>query len=102
MLPSALSTNIFIGGTTDAEKKGVLPFPVGEFMAKSLSLKGGAAKIQLYQEPLRKLIENGKAKPSFVFTDEVRIEDGPKAYKDFGNRKTIKAVFRFDGHSQKQ
>lgn len=95
-------TNIFKGGSTSDEKKGVLPFPVGQFMTKGLSLKGGAAKIQLYQESLRKLIENGKAKPSFVFIDEVRIEDGAKAYRNFGNRKTVKAVFHFDVHHQKK
>ncbi|CAG8982884.1 hypothetical protein HYALB_00002900 [Hymenoscyphus albidus] len=80
------------------EKRGVVPLPIGQILTKSLSIRGGPAKIQLYQNVLKKLIDNGKAKPSFVFTDEVRIEDGPKAYRKFADKKTIKVIFRFDGH----
>ncbi|CAG8950441.1 hypothetical protein HYFRA_00006937 [Hymenoscyphus fraxineus] len=87
-----------VGGSTEDEKRGVIPLPIGQILTKSLSIRGGPAKIQLYQNALKKLIDSGKAKPSFVFTDEVRIEDGPKAYRKFADKKTIKVVFRFDGH----
>ena len=46
------------------------------------------------------MIDTGKAKPSFVFEREFRIEDGAKAYKLFNDKKILKAVFRFDNHGK--
>lgn len=79
-----------------SEVGGVLPFPVGEFWLKGLSMKGGIAPIRKFQELLKTLIERDNAKPSFVFTKEFKIEDGAKAFKEFSDHKLIKAVFRFD------
>jgi threonine dehydrogenase-like Zn-dependent dehydrogenase len=75
--------------------KGILPFPVGLMWVKGISLKGGGVELRLYQDVLLKLIQSGKAKPSFVFTNKFNIDDAVKAYDDFGNRKLIKAVFQF-------
>ena len=75
--------------------KGILPFPVGQMWVKGISLKGGAVELRLYQELLLKLIESGKAKPSFVFTDKFDIDDAVKAYEEFSTHKLIKAVFQF-------
>jgi threonine dehydrogenase-like Zn-dependent dehydrogenase len=68
---------------------------------KGISLKGGAVELRLYQDLLLKLIENGKAKPSFVFTNKFQIDDAVKAYHDFSTHKLIKAVFQFpaNGHA---
>jgi threonine dehydrogenase-like Zn-dependent dehydrogenase len=62
---------------------------------KGISLKGGAVELRLYQDLLLKLIESGKAKPSFVFTDRFQIDDAVKAYHDFSTHKLVKAVFQF-------
>jgi threonine dehydrogenase-like Zn-dependent dehydrogenase len=69
---------------------------------KGISLKGGVVQLRLYQDILLKLIESGRAKPSFVFSDKFRIDDAVKAYKDFSNHKLIKAVFQFpaEGHAE--
>ncbi|EHL02038.1 putative S-(hydroxymethyl)glutathione dehydrogenase [Glarea lozoyensis 74030] len=62
-------------------------------------LYGGIGQIGVYVpkdiDVLLKLIQSGKAKPSFVFTNKFNIDDAVKAYDDFGNRKLIKAVFQF-------
>jgi len=52
--------------------------------------------LRLYQELLKKLIESGKAKPSFVFDKEFRIEEGAKAFREFNDHKIIKAWFNFE------
>ena len=49
-----------------------------------------------YQPALKKLIESGRAKPSFVFDKELRIEDAPEAYQEFSDHDFIKSVIRFD------
>ncbi|KAH8657580.1 putative S-glutathione dehydrogenase [Tricladium varicosporioides] len=58
----------------------------------------GVVQIRLYQSLLLKLIESGKARPSFVFEKEYKIEDAPKAYQEFNEHKVTKAVFRFGKH----
>ncbi|CAG8960305.1 hypothetical protein HYFRA_00012379 [Hymenoscyphus fraxineus] len=85
-----------LGKGTDDEKKGIIPFPIGEFFGKNLSMKGGPAIIRPYQELLRRMIESGKAKPSFVFSKSYDIREAQVAYRDFSEQKIIKAVFRFD------
>jgi hypothetical protein len=42
------------------------------------------------------LIESGKAKPSFIFDRELRIEDAAEAYKEFLDHDFIKSVIRLD------
>ena len=51
--------------------------------------------MHLYQDLLKNLIESGKAKPSFVFEKEFKIEDGAEAYREFSEHKVVKVVFRF-------
>ena len=75
---------------------GILPIPWGTLWLKSLSIRGGIVQIRLFQDLLKKLIESGKAKPSFVFTKEFSIDDAPEAFREFSDHKLIKAVFRFD------
>ena len=53
-------------------------------------------QIRLYQDLLKNLIESGKAKPSFIFDREFRIEEAAKAFRDFSDRKIIKAWFNFE------
>lgn len=94
-LPCVLIMLTLLGGATAPLKQGILPFPFGQFFLKSLSLKSGVVQIRLYQNLLLKLIESGKARPSFVFEKEYKIEDAPKAYQEFNEHKVTKAVFRF-------
>jgi glutathione-independent formaldehyde dehydrogenase len=69
---------------------------MGEWWSKGQTIKGGFVQPRPFEELLKILIERGKAKPSFGFTKEFRIEDAPQAYKEFEAQKLIKAVFKFD------
>lgn len=56
-----------------------------------MSIKGGIVPLRQYQTALKKLIESGRAKPSFIFDKELRIEEAGKAYKDFSDHDFIKS-----------
>lgn len=59
-------------------------------------MAAGIVQIIPEQQLLLQLIQDGKARPSFVFDKEFSIEDAPKAYKLFNERKLVKAYFRMD------
>jgi glutathione-independent formaldehyde dehydrogenase len=69
---------------------------MGEWWSKGQTIKRRYVQPRSFEELLKILIERGKAKPSFVFTKEFKIEDAPQVYKEFEARKLIKAVSRFD------
>ncbi len=81
---------------TSAEKKGILKVPLDLIRMKSLSIKGGIVPLRQYQPQLQKLIESGRAKPSFVFDREFRLEDAASAYTQFSNLDFIRCVLRVD------
>ena len=77
-------------------KKGIFEIPFGESWLKSQTIKSGIVPLRQYHAPLKRLIESGRAKPSFVFDREIRIEDAPKAYQEFSDHDFIKSVIRLD------
>ncbi|TAQ86646.1 hypothetical protein B7494_g5019 [Chlorociboria aeruginascens] len=81
---------------TAAAKNGLVTIPFGTVWLKSLSIKGGLAEPRPFQEVLKKLIDEGKAKPSFVFEKTFGIEEGPMAYREFSDHKFVKCVIRFE------
>jgi glutathione-independent formaldehyde dehydrogenase len=46
----------------------------------------GQANVKTYNRRLCKLIEIGKAKPSFIISDELPLIEAPEAYKHFDAR----------------
>lgn len=62
-------------------------FPVGSFVGKGLTLKTGQTHVQKYTAQLLKYIEEGKIDPSFIITHRVSLEDAPKAYEIFKEKK---------------
>ena len=52
--------------------------------------------LRQYQPALKLLTESGRAKPSFIFDRELRIEDAAEAYKEFSDHDFIKSVIRLD------
>ncbi|KAH8784305.1 putative S-glutathione dehydrogenase [Hyaloscypha finlandica] len=85
------------GGATPALKKGIFEIPFGESWIKGQSIKSGIVQLRQFQPALKRLIESGRAKPSFIFDRELRIEDAPEAYKEFSDHDFIKSVIRLDG-----
>lgn len=78
-------------------KKGIFEIPFGESWLKGQSIKSGIVQLRQYQPALKRLIESGRAKPSFIFDRELRIEDAAEAYKEFSDHDFIKSVIRLDG-----
>lgn len=68
------------------EKKGQIAFDWGKFWMKGLRLGTGQANVKAYNRQLCELIRIGKAKPSFIVSHEVPLEEAPQAYKKFDAR----------------
>ncbi|KAJ3541753.1 hypothetical protein NM208_g4457 [Fusarium decemcellulare] len=58
----------------------------GKLFENGLSLATGQCTVKVYNRYLRGLIISGKAKPSFVVSHEIRIEDDAMAYGTFDKR----------------
>lgn len=74
------------GAHDDNAKQGIMPFPVGLFFEKGLTMGAGQANVKRYNRYLRDLIISGVAKPSFVVSHEINIEEAPIAYEKFDKR----------------
>ena len=46
----------------------------------------GQANVKRYNRRLRDLIHAGRAKPSFIVSHELSLDEAPKAYKNFDER----------------
>lgn len=70
--------------------------PMGAAMNKALTIRGGQTHTQRYMRPLLKKIEAQEIDPSFVITHKVSLEDAPKAYETFRDKRDgcIKVVIR--------
>ena len=68
------------------EKHGQIAFDLGKFFDKGLSMGSGQCSVKMYNRYLSELIENGKAKPSFLVSHELPLEDAADAYKHFDKR----------------
>ena len=58
----------------------------GKLFEKGLRLGTGQCNVKRYNARLRDLIISGKAKPSFVVSNEVSLDDAPDAYSKFDKR----------------
>jgi threonine dehydrogenase-like Zn-dependent dehydrogenase len=70
--------------------------PIGALMNKGLTVKSGQTHVQRYLKPLLEKIEKEEIDPSFIITHELKLEDGPAAYKTFRDKKDgcIKVVLK--------
>jgi len=87
----------------ELEKKGQIAFDWGKFWFKGLSLGTGQANVKAYNRQLRALIHSGKAKPSFLVSHELSLEEAPEAYARFGERRDgwTKVVLKPAGESHR-
>ena len=86
------------GAKNDAAKKGIFPFPLADYFDKGISMGSGQAPVKKYNEYLRDLIVNGRAKPSQIVSHRIHIEDAPDAYDKFDKRIDgyTKVLIKFD------
>jgi len=69
-------------------------FPIGAFMEKGLTMRGGQSPTQKYWKYCLKKIQSGEMDPTFLVTHKGTLEDGPNLYKQFYNREGgIEKVF---------
>ncbi len=74
------------GGVDPQAKAGNLMFPFGKFFEKGLAIGTGQCNVKHYNRALRDMIITGRAKPSFVVSHEIGIEEAPSAYQKFDKR----------------
>lgn len=83
------------GAPKATEKTNSFEFPYAQFWLKGLSFKAGVANFRVLFPQMRDLIVSGRAKPAFVFSKEIRIEEAAEAYKLFSAHKQTKIAIRF-------
>ena len=74
------------GGVDENAKRGALSIDFGRLFEKGLRLGTGQCNVKRYNAYLRDLIIAGRAKPSFVVSHEVPLEEAPDAYRKFDQR----------------
>ena len=74
------------GAPSDEAKHGRLLLEIGRFFEKGLRMGTGQANAKRYNKELRDLIIAGRAKPSFVVSKELPLDDAPDAYQRFDQR----------------
>ena len=68
-------------------KQGQIAFDFGQFWIKGQHMATGQANVKAYNRKLCKLITEGKAKPSFIISHELPLDQAAEAYKNFDARK---------------
>ncbi|KAI0089765.1 hypothetical protein BDY19DRAFT_84361 [Irpex rosettiformis] len=74
------------GAPDSNSAKGYITFPFGKLFEKGLSVGTGQCNVKKYNRYLRDLIISGRAKPSFVVSHNVSLEEAPGAYEKFDKR----------------
>ncbi len=67
-------------------RKGRMAFDFGELWTKGLRMGTGQTNVKAYNRHLCRLIELGKAKPSFIVSHQLSLEEAPDAYRHFDAR----------------
>lgn len=74
------------GGVDDDAKQGRLTVPLGQAWNKGLSIEMGQAPVKQYNVYLRDLILSHRARPSFIVSHRLPLQEGPDAYEKFDQR----------------
>ncbi len=68
------------------QKQGKIVFDWGQFWFKGQRLATGQANVKAYNRYLRDLIHADKAKPSWIISHSLSLDEAPNAYKHFNER----------------
>ncbi|KAL4869703.1 hypothetical protein BDV12DRAFT_185023 [Aspergillus spectabilis] len=74
------------GAGDAAAANGMISLSFGKLFEKGLTIGTGQCNVKAYNRQLRDLIMAGKAKPSFVVSHEIGIEEAETAYDKFDKR----------------
>lgn len=72
--------------TDKLEQSGQIAFDLGLFFSKGLRMGSGQANVKRYNRQLCNLIHEGKARPSFLVSHQLPLEEAPEAYQHFDAR----------------
>jgi threonine dehydrogenase-like Zn-dependent dehydrogenase len=73
-------------GVDELAKNGKIAFDIGLFFMKGLRWGSGQANVKDYNRYLRNLIHEDRAKPSFLVSHVLSLDDAPDAYRHFDAR----------------
>jgi glutathione-independent formaldehyde dehydrogenase len=74
------------GGVSQDASRGMLLLSVGRLFEKGLRMGTGQCNVKRYNRQLRDLIIAGRARPSFVVSHELPLDQAPAAYQKFDQR----------------
>ncbi len=74
------------GATDDRAKEGRIGFDYGTFFTKGQRMGTGQAPVKRYNRELRDLIIAGRARPSWIVSHELSLDEAPSAYEHFDRR----------------
>lgn len=73
-------------GPNALAREGKIPFDFGEFWTRGQSMGTGQTPVKRYNRTLMRLIQSGKAKPSWIVSHELPLGRAPEAYRHFDAR----------------
>jgi len=68
------------------EQEGRIAFDMGKFWFKGQKVGTGQANVKHYNRQLRDLIHEGRAKPSWIVSHELPLDEAPSGYQHFDAR----------------
>lgn len=74
------------GAPTELTREGKLPFDFGQFWFKGQRIGTGQANVKAYNRYLGRLIQHDRAKPSFIVSHELPLDEAANAYRHFDDR----------------
>lgn len=74
------------GGPTNLTRDGKIPFDMGKFWFKGQRMGTGQANVKAYNRFLGELITKDKAKPSWIVSHQLSLDEAPAAYQNFDSR----------------
>ena len=74
------------GGVDENAKRGMLSVAIGRMFEKGQVMGTGQCNVKRYNRQLRDMIIAGRAKPSFVVSHELPLDQAPSAYDKFDKR----------------
>ncbi|MFC4589948.1 glutathione-independent formaldehyde dehydrogenase [Sphaerisporangium corydalis] len=74
------------GSPDDLFKQGEIAFDYGMFWFKGQKIGNGQCDVKRYNRRLGTLIHEGKARPSWVVSHELNLDDAPDGYEHFDRR----------------
>ena len=73
-------------GADKLAQKGQIAFDIGKFFEKGLRMGSGQANVKAYNRYLRDLIYADRARPSWIVSHEIALDEAPDAYEHFDAR----------------